>query len=220
MKSPPSLFTKVKNALRYLSRRYQSCLATYRPGSKSLPKTPGYDARKAAQLAAFFVAKGDRSISKLKLAKLLYLSERQCAEDWGLPMFFDRYYSIKDGPICTNALSGIDGKADREIWQPLVQLTNNRTVILSHGAPIEDLSELSQADIEIANKIWNRFGAMTPTEIREWTHRNLPEYQETQTGRVEITPQDMARGIGLASPNDFAQAVAEIRSMREDDPFA
>ena len=190
-------------------------------GTHIVTDLPGYDPLKAAQLSAYLLAKSGGSMSKLKLSKLLYLSERECVEGWGLPMFFDEYFSVKDGPICSHALDGVNGKADRAVWHRYVVAKDRRTVVLADAINVEeDLRQLSEADVEVANKILTKFGHMTPTEIRRWTHDFLPEYTEVAEKRIEITPEAMARGIGLASPEEFALAVAESRSQAADDPFA
>lgn len=182
-------------------------------GNGSVSEEPGYDVQKAAQLSAYLVSRSGGSMSKLKLAKLLYLSERRCAEVWGVPMFFDRHYSVKDGPICSNALDGVNGKADQDEWSRYLELTDIKTVKLVRPIDVEEeLGYLSEADIEIADELLGRFGSMDAAQIRRWTHKFLPEYTEVARSRVEITPEAMAKAIGLASPKGFAASVAEARA--------
>jgi len=65
----------------------------------------GFQSRKAAQIAASFAIKSGGRIEKLKLIKLIYLSERQFASDHDRPMLYDEFYSLKDGPICSSSLN-------------------------------------------------------------------------------------------------------------------
>jgi uncharacterized phage-associated protein len=82
----------------------------------------GYRPEKAAQAAAFFTEQHNGSIDKLKLIKLLYLTERGSIKERSRPMFYDEFYSLKDGPICSNALNGINGQSDAATWHRYVSL--------------------------------------------------------------------------------------------------
>jgi len=60
----------------------------------------GFESRKAAQAAAYFTGLSKSRIDKLKLIKLIYLSEMESIDKRRRPMFFDEFYSMKAGPIC------------------------------------------------------------------------------------------------------------------------
>ena len=51
----------------------------------------GYSARKAAQVAAFFAIKEGGAINVLKLAKLLYLSDREHLSQYDFPIERTRF---------------------------------------------------------------------------------------------------------------------------------
>ncbi len=162
-------------------------------------------------------------MQKLKLAKLLYLAERSCAEKHGHVMFHDRYFAIKHGPIPTQALSGIDGLADQDAWSPNLERDGNM-VRARPERTVEDLDHLSVADRRIGDELLAKFGGhdgMTASQIRAWTHTSLPEYKAKAAalaaGRssVEMTPLDLAVGIGHADPQEFAEVNAELRDMAE-----
>ncbi len=177
----------------------------------------GYQAAKAAQTAAYFAMReSGREISKLKLAKLLYLTERESIETRGRPMFYDEYYSIKDGPICTNALNGVDGvwtpPAEKAIWAENVVKKNTKTIAAAHQDP-EKLDELSRSDIKILDAIWARFGWMTPSQIRNWTHENCPEYEEVPAGRLPISYQQICEAVGHKNAAELEEHVREHRSL-------
>src|SRR5215204_5006759 len=69
----------------------------------------GFRPDKAAQLAAFFAVQSDGMLDKLKLIKLIYMTERKFVGDNHCPMLFDELYSLPHGPICSSTLNGIDG---------------------------------------------------------------------------------------------------------------
>jgi uncharacterized phage-associated protein len=79
-------------------------------------KLLGFRSRKAAQVSALFLARESGRMDKLKLIKLLYLTERESMAVRGRPIFYDEFYSLKDGPICSTALNSLNGELDKDIW--------------------------------------------------------------------------------------------------------
>ncbi len=180
----------------------------------------GYSATKAAHFATYLLIKGGPEMSKLKLAKLLYLGERRSAETYGHMMFFDRHVAAEHGPIPSMCLNGIDGRSDKKVWSRHVDTVGN-VVRARHTVSLADLDHLSQADREIADGLLETFGWMSASQIRQWTHDNLPEYREKEarlskeTRSVDILPLDMARGFAHPTPEDFVEIDAEMRSIAE-----
>jgi uncharacterized phage-associated protein len=85
-------------------------------------KLLGFRSRKAAQVSALFLAReSDGRMDKLKLIKLLYLTERESMAARGRPIFYDEFYSLKDGPICSTALNCLNGELDKDIWSNYVR---------------------------------------------------------------------------------------------------
>jgi uncharacterized phage-associated protein len=76
----------------------------------------GFDEIKSAQMAGYFAQRSAEKLDKLKLIKLIYLSEREHLKRHSLPMTFDEFYSLKDGPIASAALNGLDGRLRLSLW--------------------------------------------------------------------------------------------------------
>ncbi len=70
----------------------------------------GFRSQKTAQICAFFASRNRSPIDKLKLIKLIYFSEREFLSKYNNSMLFDEFYSLPHGPICSNALNGINGR--------------------------------------------------------------------------------------------------------------
>ena len=155
-----------------------------------LPLT-GFASKKAAQLSAYFLAH-QPDMDKLKLIKLIYLTEREFLSRHGMPMLYDEFYSLKDGPICSSALNGMNGELDRDYWALFfVPDDNRRNFRLTRKIERDDLDELSDADLEVADHIWGEFSTFTAGELRRWTHKNCPEYKEMESGRFPIEYRDI-----------------------------
>ncbi len=170
----------------------------------------GFRARKAAQLANFFAAKSPKGeIDKLKLIKLIYLSERKHVAEYLTPMIFDELYSLPHGPICSGTLNGIDQHVQKDIWS--IYITKNGNKIYPYRRlDRSQLDELNDVEIEIAEKIWAEFEGMTASQIRNYTHEHCPEYTETQ-GRVPIAYSDILRAVGEGYADEIDKEVQEIR---------
>jgi uncharacterized phage-associated protein len=176
-----------------------------------LHRTIGFRSRQAAQIAGFFARRNGFRIEKLKLIKLLYLTERESIEIRGRPMVYDEYYALKDGPICSNALNGIDGRLDKDIWYRY--LDKDRGNYLRGRRNVEgELDELSESDRQIIETIWQRFGGMTASEIRNWTHRHCKEYTEVKAGRLPISCRSIAVALGFQDADEIEARVREYRS--------
>jgi uncharacterized phage-associated protein len=172
----------------------------------------GFRSEKAAQIVAFFLLSGGGKMDKLKLVKLLYLTERESAQCRGRPMIYDEYYSLKDGPICSSSLNGLNFGLDTEIWSRYIAKDGKKDVYVCLGIKREALDQISRSDDGIISRIWGSFGWMTSSQIRNWTHKHCPEYVEVLTGRLPITLKQMAEAVGYPDPNAFENDVTEYRS--------
>lgn len=155
----------------------------------------GFKSDKAAQIAAFFAAH-QPGIEKLKLIKLIYLAERAFLAQHGHPMLYDELFSMKDGPVCSAALNGINGRIDTDKWTKFISMKSNRYVKANLGADRDLLDEVSDAELAVLNNIWDEFGHMSASQIRKWTHDNCPEYTEIDHGRVPISYASVFKALG------------------------
>jgi uncharacterized phage-associated protein len=173
----------------------------------------GYRPSKAAQVAAFFAEKHGGRIDKLKLIKLLYLTERRSMATRARPMLYDEMYSLKHGPICSNALNGINGSIDHAFWSRWVHLHGTKTVKGVKKISRQMLNEISDSDMSIMEQVWSDFGKMSSAEIRKWTHDNCPEYTDVEDGRVPITYKEIFKSVGHENASDLADNVVKYRRL-------
>ncbi|WP_296745200.1 Panacea domain-containing protein [Mesorhizobium sp.] len=173
----------------------------------------GFASKKAAQIAAYLLSK-QPNMEKLKLIKLLYLSEREFLSRHGHPMLYDEFYSLKDGPICSSSLNGLNGQLDTEYWaQFFVIGDNKRNFQLKREFARDDLDEVSDAEIAAVEGVWERFRDFSASEIRNWTHDNCPEYTEVESGRVPISYKDVLDALGEKNGEDVERGVSQKRRI-------
>ena len=108
----------------------------------------GFRSRKAAQICEYYASQSGGSIDKLKLIKLMYLSERKFLSAYHHPMLYDEYYSLPHGPICSSTLNGIDGIIHEELWSSRIARHGNRVVAV-RAVDRADLDQVSDAEMAV-----------------------------------------------------------------------
>jgi len=175
----------------------------------------GYKERKAAQVAAFFALKEQGSINVLKLAKLLYLTERESMMRFDEPMFFDRLVSMDHGPVTSIALNQVNGLSQSTYWDAYIVGRTGYDINSLEGLAAESLNELSKADLRILEDLWNLFGAMSQYQLRDWTHANCPEW-ENPHGSSEPIPHDRVfKFLGKEHADLLSEAVLAYRAKAQ-----
>ena len=178
---------------------------------------PGFDVSKAAQVVAFFALKSGGSINVLKLAKLVYLAEREFMDRFDAPMFYDGLVSMPDGPVASITLNLINGNLEDVHWSAFVSRRKGYDV---HAAPkITDntLKALSRADRRVLNDLWDRFGEWDKYKLRDWTHvkENVPEWADPQGSSNPIHHEDVFRSLKKDDSLALAGEVHEYRRLHE-----
>ena len=174
----------------------------------------GYRSRKAAQICTYFAIKSQGIIEKLKLIKLVYLSERKFFGDYHRPMLFDEFFSLPHGPICSSTLDGIDGKIHGHIWDDFLARNGNEIVALKTFTR-DELDEISDDEWDVLEEAWKKFGGMTASQLRNYSHQNCPEYTET-TGRIPIAYHEVLEALGV-SEDKAEQVDREIADWRREE---
>lgn len=173
-----------------------------------------FNERKTAQTAAFFLSRepGNR-MPLLKLMKLLYLSDRESVRAHGLPITNDMWVSMPHGPVLSRTLDLINGFAHSSPggWEYWISDRDNHEVALRRAFEIKELGQLSPADTDILNAVWDKFGAMGSWEIRDWTHDNCEEWKDPCGSSAPIPFEDMAKAVGYS-----AQAAKTLNAEMEE----
>src|SRR5215469_9113792 len=104
---------------------------------------PGYNIRKAAQVTAFFASKAGGSVEVLKVAKLLYLADREFMSRYDFPILFDCLVSMPHGPVTSLTLNYINGlEGERDHWDEFVEArAGNNVGLKNENLSIDDLDE-------------------------------------------------------------------------------
>ncbi len=154
-------------------------------------------------MAAFFAGKEGGAINILKLIKLLYLSDRLSFERYDAPISWDHFVSMDHGPVLTVTLNLINGSVSRvasEIWEQWIRDRENYNVSLAiAGCSRDNLNQLSNAEIEVLEEIWQRFGSFDQWQLVEYTHQNCPEWQDPDGSSIPIRYEDIFKALGRSA---------------------
>jgi len=183
-----------------------------------------YNPAKAAQMIAFFALKAkDRAIDLLKAMKLVYLSDRDSIGRWGEPILSEPRVAMKFGPVNDLTYAFAKGEhRDPDGWSRFLQdietaADKRRTLRVRPGVGPDDLDELSEADIESLEAVWNRVGFMQPFALAGWTHKdgNVPEWTDPQGSSRPIPLECIMREVGISDAAERAAQVEGYRSIAE-----
>lgn len=180
-----------------------------------------FSERRAAQVAAYFLIRaGQRraNITLLKLMKLMYLAERLSYERFCAPIIGDSLVSMPNGPVLSRTLDlmNFGSSKDNGEWDSLIAERAGRDMSLNghEGLTVDDLRELSEADLEVLDSTWEKFGRFSALQLREYTHDpdNCPEWQDPDGSSVPIRLETLLEKLGY-SQEDIGKAIASIRKQ-------
>jgi len=177
---------------------------------------PGYNVRKAAQVTAFFAKKQGGSIEVLKVAKLLYLGDREFMELYDFPILFDELVSMPHGPVTSNTLNYINGLAEDQIdrWEEfVVARAGNKVGVCNQKLSTDDLDELSDAEVHVLETVWDKFGHMTAWELRDYTHKFCLEWEDPHGSSNPIPYERVLKFLRKEHSSEIAQEIESLRSL-------
>lgn len=167
-------------------------------------------------MAAFFADKEGGTIAVLKLVKLLYLADRESLRRYGEPITYDSPVSMPKGPVLSRSLDLINGferGAPAAQWDEWMKDRAGHDVQLKRHFERDDLDELSDADVEVLEAVWDAFGHMDKWTLSDWTHDNCAEWNNPHGSSAPI--DEAHRLIAVGKSHEEAAAFArEIQAER------
>lgn len=175
----------------------------------------GYRTRKAAQVAAFFALKQGGSINVLKLAKLLYIGDREHLSRHDLPILFDAFASMDHGPVTSTTLDYVNGyQEDRANWDAFVSDRAGYSVgVAANNLTVDELDELSDAELATLESVWAEFGGMDRYAVRDWTHKHCGEWEDPKGSSTPIPYERVMKFLGREHSAEIAQEIESIRGL-------
>jgi len=175
-----------------------------------------YNARKAAQAAAYLVDLNKGRLNVLSLIKLLYLADRKALVLRGRPITGDRMVSMPHGPVLSRIYDQIkcedQDMTDGLAWYEYLTERQDREISLRN--PNFQTDELSDFERGILRDIHSEYGQHSPSTLRAMTHE-LPEYEDPDGSSLPIEPETILRQEGWSDSDIYDAAM----SAREESFF-
>jgi uncharacterized phage-associated protein len=185
-----------------------------------------FDQVKTSQVASHLLAKcgPDRATSILKLMKLLYLADRTFLHRFGTSITGDRMVSMPHGPVLSQTLDLMNGAGEPIPggWEARIADRAGHMVSLHPDASAErdDLDELSDMEIRVLDEVWDSFGHMTASQLRNYTHEHCPEWQDPCGSSTPIRAKTLFLALGFDEERAAAMAERLNADERVDRVFA
>lgn len=169
---------------------------------------------KATQAAAQFLILAGGSLNYMVLIKLLYMLDRTTLLRWGRTVTCDEYYSMKHGPVLSETKDLItEMPAEDGYWGTYISAPNDYTVNLIKDS---GMGSLSEAEEEVIGEVFTQYGKFKPFDLVDYLHRNLPEWTEVTSGRVNLPIRDILSKGGGLSEEEASSLERELDSLGHD----
>jgi uncharacterized phage-associated protein len=176
-----------------------------------------FSEEKAAETAVYFLLRASNrgaNITLLKLMKLMYLAERLSYEKYGFPIIGDQLVSMPHGPVLSSTLN-LMVTEQPGAWGKLIEKSGRDMSLLpGQVKTVADLRQLSDADVEVLDMTWARFGNMSATTLERFTHdpNNCPEWQDPDGSSRPIELKTLLDKLGY-TPEDVAEIAERTRTQ-------
>jgi uncharacterized phage-associated protein len=160
-----------------------------------------FNERKVSQVAAFLLLRaGDQPMSRMKIIKLLYIADRNAVRELGFSLSQDNHVSMDHGPVLSQTLRLIQQAVPSQPgeWHSWIRNDGSQDLALNRSVVEEDLDELSLAECELLENVWQSYGHMTASQLRNWTHQNCSEWERPEGTSIPITSLAIAKAVGLS----------------------
>lgn len=170
-----------------------------------------FDLMKKIQAAAVLVRLAGGRIERLRLAKLLYIADREALVERGCPIVGGRAVAMEYGPLHSEMLDLIKDRHDDDSagaeWTRF--FTNNGNDVVMELDPDPENLELSEYEIEKLSTVSNERVGKSTWEIVEETH-NFQEYLDVnRPGTSTTIPADNILRQGGYTADEIKQVIAD-----------
>jgi uncharacterized phage-associated protein len=155
----------------------------------------GLNEKKAAHVVAYFATKEGGRINIVKLVKFVYLSDREFLSRYDSPILHDGLVAMPHGPVNSTTYDFAKGRYHSVNWSTLLSKCGH-DVICAKTVEDSDLDELSNAELEVLDSVWAKFGGMEQWELVKYTHDHCGEWQDPNGSSSTIPYERVLDALG------------------------
>ena len=79
------------------------------------------------------------------------------------------------------------------------------------GDDAQFLTMYETADLAVLSDVWQQFGQMSASGLRNWTHDHCPEWKDPDGSMMPMTPEDLFSALKF-TPEQSREALARLRA--------
>jgi uncharacterized phage-associated protein len=165
-----------------------------------------FNEAKATQAAALLLKLRGGRMKYIKLLKLLYLADRKSLLERGRTITSDRYVSMDDGPVLSITYNLIQGdyRNTEHIWSKSIIPAEDFDVRLQNPAADVEVGQLSRAEIEILQSIFEQYGHWNRWKLIDTVMHKLPEWHDPNGSMIPIEIRDILQCSSLSISEQIA----------------
>ena len=177
-----------------------------------------FNEQRVAQMAAYLLNRAKGRMKYLKLMKLLYLTDRESMKRHGHPISGDRYVSMEHGPVLSHTLNLINGavKFEERGWGHWIADEADYALSLKRKVSRAVLDELSDADLDVLEHVFNKFGKVNQWDLVKYTHRYCREWRDPNGSSVPIPYEEIFKALNR-TPAEAKKLGALVEQQRNID---
>lgn len=174
---------------------------------------------KISQIAGYILFKENGyTMSILKLMKLLYFVDRLSLEKYSEPISFDNIVAMPHGMVLSQTYNLSSGSSPSSAggWDSWISDRENHNISLNKDIKsIEEFDELSIADIELVDEVYNQYGSYSGFDLADMHHNNniCPEWVNPNGSSIGLSYEDIFIAMGK-SKDEIKHALKRIEESK------
>jgi len=171
-----------------------------------------FNERKAAQAAAYILAKRGGEFDYGCLVKLLYFADRRALVENQMPITGGWMIAMEHGPVLSEVLDCLNGKSDEGVWPEYISTRDDgNRVVLVTAHP--DSNGLSEFEMDILQAVVGEHGDKNFSDLGKYAHDNFPEVPQVPRGKMRpILVERILHSEGMSN-EEIAEVHANALSL-------
>lgn len=163
-----------------------------------------FDPNKATQIMALLLSLNNNEINYTKAIKLIYIADRDFLKEYKIPISFDVYVSMDNGPVLSNIYDLVKGKETNPYWSEHIEKNNYSLKLIKNPG----YNLLSNIEVDTLSNINLEFKSYDYSDMIQYTHKKCKEWKDPEGSSLNIKLDELLIGIGKNED--------EIESIKED----
>ena len=170
--------------------------------------------RTTLEMIAYLADKlGRKEVNKMKLLKLLWLTDRLHAQRYGSTITGDTYVAMKNGPVLSETYDLLKGTVYQTESKEYLSQSSDKYNIKIHAKP--NIDELAETEIEVADEVIGYFGNLDGFGLSNISH-DFPEWKEHESDLVEKSINQAAIDINKFMLADVKNSIPLFFDVPKD----